>query len=76
MSRSTLLLAIASLAASAACAAPTLERRAAAAHASAQTNETCQAVAPFYWSIGDARGVVADGRVGARAPAATRGEVR
>ncbi len=65
------LLAIGSLAASAACAAATVDQRGAAARATAETNEKCRAVQPFYWSIGDAHGVIADGSVGARAPTAT-----
>ncbi|MCK9684621.1 hypothetical protein [Scleromatobacter humisilvae] len=50
---------------------PTAAQRGAAARSTAETNERCRAVQPFYWSIGDAHGVLADGRVGARAPAAT-----
>ncbi len=57
--------------AGAALAAPAPDQRAAAARATADANPHCRAVQPFYWSIGDAHGVVADGRVGARAPAAT-----
>ena len=50
---------------------PGAARRGAAARATAEGNDKCRAVQPFYWSIGDARGVLADGRVGARAPTAT-----
>ena len=59
------------LAARAAHAQPDAARRAAAARATAESNEKCRAVQPFYWSIGDAHGVLADGSVGARAPTAT-----
>jgi len=51
-------------------AAPSLEQRAAAARATAEAATHCKAVQPFYWSIGDAHGVLADGGVGRRAPAA------
>ena len=50
---------------------PTAAQRGAAARSTAETNEKCRAVQPFYWSIGDAHGVLADGSVGARAPTAT-----
>lgn len=46
-------------------------QRAAAAQSAAETSDPCRAVQPFYWSIGDAHGVLADGRVGVRAPTAT-----
>lgn len=59
------------LAAHAAHAQPSAAQRAEAARATAQTNDKCRAVQPFYWSIGDAHGVLADGRAGARAPGAT-----
>ena len=68
------LLAIAGLAAlvtRAAHAQPDAARRAAAARATAESDEKCRAVQPFYWSIGDAHGVLADGSVGPRAPTAT-----
>jgi hypothetical protein len=63
--------ALACLVAPAAQADPDAAQRRAAAQATAEANARCQAVQPFYWSIGDAHGVVADGRVGARAPTAT-----
>ena len=66
-----IVLAIGAVATGVACAATTLDRRAAAAQATAQTNDKCTAVQPFYWSIGDARGVLADGSVGSHAPTAT-----
>ena len=47
------------------------EQRAAAARATAAGSANCKAVQPFYWSIGDAHGVLADGSVGRRAPSAT-----
>ena len=50
---------------------PTAAQRSAAARSTAEANENCAAVRPFYWSIGDAHGVLADGSVGARAPTAT-----
>jgi len=59
------------LLASAAHAAPTLAQRTAAARATAQDAADCQAVQPFYWSIGDAHGVLADGSAGRRPPTAT-----
>ena len=62
---------VAILAARMAHAEPDAARRGAAARATADGNDKCRAVQPFYWSIGDARGVLADGRVGARAPTAT-----
>ena len=49
---------------------PSAGQRASAAQSTAETNDKCRAVQPFYWSIGDARGVLADGRAGARAPTA------
>ena len=49
---------------------PSAAQRASAAQSTAQTSDKCRAVQPFYWSIGDARGVLADGRAGARAPTA------
>jgi hypothetical protein len=57
-----------------ACAAhavPTQEQRAAAARATADSAADCKAVQPFYWSIGDAHGVLADGGAGRRSPTAT-----
>jgi hypothetical protein len=45
-------------------------RRAEAARASAAADPACVAVQPFYWAIGDAAGVQADGRAGRRAPGA------
>ena len=57
--------------AGAARAGPTPDQRSAAARATADANPHCQAVRPFYWVVGDAQGVRADGRVGARAPTAT-----
>jgi len=71
MRPSTAVLCVGLLLAGAARAAPSLEQRRAAARATATGNARCQAVQPFYWSIGDAHGVVADGRVGARAPTST-----
>ena len=50
---------------------PSAAQRGAAARSTAASNESCRAVRPFYWSIGDAHGVLADGGVGARAPTAT-----
>src|ERR1700760_691357 len=50
---------------------PDAAQRTAAARSTAEGNDKCRAVQPFYWSIGDARGVLADGSVGARAPTAT-----
>jgi hypothetical protein len=47
---------------------PTLEQRRAAATETAQHNAACQAIRPFYWSIGDAGGTRGDGRVGLLAP--------
>ena len=58
-------------AAVAAGAQPTPEQRGAAARATAQGSANCKEVQPFYWSIGDARGVLGDGSVGRRAPTAT-----
>jgi len=52
-------------------AAPTREQRTAAARATAQNAADCKAVQPFYWSIGDAHGVQADGGAGRRPPTAT-----
>jgi len=49
---------------------PSAAQRASAAQSTAETSDKCRAVQPFYWSIGDARGVLADGRAGARAPTA------
>jgi hypothetical protein len=52
---------------------PSAAQRASSAQSTAETNDKCRAVQPFYWSIGDAGGVLADGRAGTRAPtAATR----
>jgi hypothetical protein len=45
-------------------------RRAEAARAAAAADPACVAVQPFYWAIGDAAGVQADGRAGRRAPGA------
>jgi hypothetical protein len=47
---------------------PTLKQRTAAAREVAETHPACQAISPFYWSVGDARGTQADGRVGLGAP--------
>ncbi|WP_374563021.1 hypothetical protein [Ideonella sp.] len=65
------------LAATAACGAaragqrePTMAERIAAAHSTAENNALCQAVRPFYWSVGDATGPRTDGRVGLMAPGA------
>ena len=60
----------ASLLTATAAAATTLAERTAAARTTAESNAKCRAVQPFYWSIGDAHGVRADGRVGERAPKA------
>jgi len=52
-------------------AAPATEQRDAAARATAENSANCKAVQPFYWSIGDAHGRLADGRAGGRrAPSA------
>ncbi len=65
------MLAIMAVVATHAAAQPTAAQRGEAARSTAETNEKCKAVQPFYWSIGDAHGVLADGSVGARAPTAT-----
>ena len=57
--------------AAAAAATPSAEQRAAAARATAESDDLCKAVQPFHWSIGDAHGVLADGGAGARPPSAT-----
>ena len=49
---------------------PSASQRESAAQSTAETNGKCRAVQPFYWSIGDASGVLAEGRAGARAPTA------
>ena len=46
----------------------TLAQRRAAAGSTAQHNAACQAITPFYWSVGDAGGTQGDGRVGPLAP--------
>ncbi len=43
----------------------------AAAKATAASNATCTAIAPFYWEIGDATGVVASGTTGSGSIQAT-----
>lgn len=43
---------------------PTLEARIAAAGQVAAADPACQAIAPFYWEIGDAGGAVASGAAG------------
>jgi hypothetical protein len=50
---------------------PTNEQRTNAARSTAEGGTNCKAVHPFYWSIGDAHGVLVDGSVGRRAPTAT-----
>ena len=47
---------------------PTPARRVAAARAAAETSEPCRVVQPFYWSIGDAQGVLEGGGVGRGQP--------
>lgn len=42
-----------------------------AAAATAETNASCLAVAPFYWEIGDASGTLISGSVGSAAPVAS-----
>ena len=64
------LVALGALAAAGAAAAASVEQRRAAAQATAERNDKCKAVQPFYWSVGDAHGTLGDGRVGARAPQA------
>ncbi len=49
---------------------PTVAQRSAAASAVASEHADCVAVAPFHWSVGDATGRLAEGRVGADAPGA------
>jgi hypothetical protein len=49
---------------------PSNEQRTVAARATAEGGAHCKAVQPFYWSVGDANGVMADGSVGRRAPTA------
>ncbi len=71
MRRGRLVVAAGVLAAGTASFAATLDQRQAAARATAETNEKCKAVQPFYWSVGDAHGVLGDGSVGARAPTAS-----
>ncbi len=46
----------------------TIAQRTAAARQTASTNAQCQAIAPFYWSVGDGSGTRADDRVGTGAP--------
>jgi hypothetical protein len=48
----------------------TLAQRTRAAEQTAQEDPACIAVRPFYWSIGDAGGLRAEGRVGLGAPRA------
>jgi hypothetical protein len=65
---------LATLLLAAACTAhagPTQAQRADAARATAESTPNCKAVQPFYWSIGDAHGVLADGGAGRRPPTAT-----
>jgi len=50
---------------------PSLAQRTEAARKTAEDNAACRAVRPFYWSVGDAAGRKAEGRVGALAPLAT-----
>lgn len=49
---------------------PTLAERISAAQSTATHNAYCQAITPFYWAIGDATGMRADGREGMLAPGA------
>ena len=58
-------------AAHAAGADPSIARRTQAARRVAESDPACNAVRPFYWSVGDAGGLQADGRVGLLAPKAT-----
>jgi CubicO group peptidase (beta-lactamase class C family) len=46
----------------------TIAQRTRAAEKTAREDPACVAVRPFYWSIGDARGLQAEGRIGLRAP--------
>ena len=46
----------------------TIAQRTRAAEETARDDPACVAVRPFYWSVGDASGVQAQGRVGLRAP--------
>jgi hypothetical protein len=46
-------------------------KQAVAATATAETNASCIAVAPFYWAIGDTSGTLVSGSVGAGAPVAS-----
>jgi len=50
---------------------PSIAERTRAARHAAETDPHCTAVRPFYWSIGDAGGRRAEGRVGLLAPRAT-----
>ena len=50
--------------------APTVAQRTAAAASAASQAADCVAVQPFYWSIGDATGKLADASVGASPPTA------
>jgi hypothetical protein len=47
---------------------PTIAQRARAAEQVARADPACGAVRPFYWSVGDAGGLRAEGRVGPGAP--------
>ena len=48
-----------------------IAQRARAAKHAAENDPNCSAVRPFYWSVGDAGGLRADGRVGLLAPRST-----
>jgi len=48
----------------------TIAQRTRAAEKTANADPACVAVRPFHWSVGDARGVQAQGRVGVGAPRA------
>lgn len=50
--------------------APDLAQRQAAAGQVATTHADCAAIAPFHWSIGNASGALAEGRIGTNAPTA------
>jgi hypothetical protein len=74
LTRPTLALAALLLAATGATAAdaadPGLARRTQAARDTARADPACVAVRPFYWAIGDAGGLKAEGREGLAAPRA------
>jgi hypothetical protein len=49
----------------------TESKQAVAATATAETNPSCIAIAPFYWAIGDASGTLVSGSVGTAPPVAS-----